>query len=373
MRENIFKNFYFIFFFLNWSPIFRISDDLNFGTLTKRSKKLRLSLFSLDIIGTQIFLLSYCFEDRTVNGTNIPKGFSVFYFQRINQFLKEVSQEKYEDLKNSHYYFLKSNDDKNYNSYKETITYKLNDLQEKGNKVFNKVLAYLATIAFVLPLYVSKLLELEFWNGFSFSNLIYGIFTIYIAACFINAIYFIFQFLRIRSFSRFTYDSIKKAVDPEITLINSLYLDYQRKNTSSINEVTFVSNIQKYILSIFVLSLLLLFYFLINPIERSWPKPNSSYLNEEIKNYEIFTLNGSLEADKFLEENLLTIQSIQRDLHEGKIKNILILHKNVSVQENYVLVLNSFKLYNTKEISIESFEDTSDPQNMIFKIIIVKR
>ncbi|WP_028543331.1 hypothetical protein [Paenibacillus taiwanensis] len=332
-------------------PFFNLTDDANFGTLKPNSKELRISLFSLHLGVSVIYILTFGFWRKGVQGAETPfsKGFKFFYKLHISQYKREYSQEKKDDLWSKHDTFLSGKDKSEHIAYKETLMYKMDQVKERNSKTFNKLLAYLAVIAFLVPIYVPPVLQLPeliekpFWIALCYFYLsVLLLYNLY------NFVSLFFGFIKVKSYEQFSYAKVKNSESPERTFINGIYLEYQLRNNENTEDVSLILNIESYVKSILIISLVLLgFHLSVGIFDEQSQIPFLVTSNNQ-------TLHLDLSKSLFaiLSDQKTNLQEIESQLLEDKLKRIMFIKTGTTHTDKYKSLLGLIQTYNVHNIDV---------------------
>ncbi|CAM3710297.1 hypothetical protein MALU111345_18570 [Marinicrinis lubricantis] len=345
---------------LSYIPVFRVTDDDNFGTIRKNSNEFRVSLVSLNVGPWIVFLCSFGFARRSKPEYKAPKKFRLFYMLDLMKSGRTLSDEKYEDLKTKHESFLLYNEDPNKrNALKDTLLYKINQVMGKSNQTFNKFVAYLAAIAFILPLFIPSALKLtELGQKPIPIQIGYGISAAYLALNFMNIFLLFFYFIKVKTTSRFLYSSVKNADDPEAAYLNGVYMDYQQRDVDSTNQVSLILNVERYMMGIIILGLLLI----------ATHNLDGAFGNRTTKDIitvgdiQVLHLDVTNSAAHVFKKNAEMLQTIQKDLLEHRIEQIIVIRTKDDEEANAQRVTDFFRVNNVHGADIQIVIGNPGPQ-----------
>lgn len=358
---------YWLLKLLNVSPVLRVTDDTNFGTIEKSFTELRLSLISITLGPYIIFLFSYGFR---ANNTSHPKGFRFYYHLNFNDVHpRDIDIDKIKQLKDNHLLFLRTNNDSNkHAAYLETIKAKLEQAKDKRGKTFNKFLAYLAVIAFVLPLFIPPLLKIRELSHYPlWIQVVFYFLAVYLFLLFINMGYFLYRFVAVRNSIRFMYKEVKEATDPNEALINGLYTDYQVMDKESIIDVGVLRNIEKYMIGIGMISILIMgLYILTLPLKEQQTNADKP----TISNYagDVFKIPLNQSSEEMLKQSASFLNSLQSNLIGNNYRQIIIMRSGENFEENYSRIKNIIDSYNVHKLDILEAQDKTSTDNFLYII-----
>lgn len=347
---------YYIFKILSYSPLFRVTDDDRFNEITKNHSKLRLSLLSFNLGIKSYHIISYNFSEQNFKFLFVLNLYDVVnYYEKIvkngddyDDYLKELSKEG----------------DKNKSIEKEFILYKISEEMNTKNRTFNKFLAYLAIIALIIPLYASKLTNLTSYTGKLPYKIIFAILLIY---CFVNLLYLMHSFIRIKGYKRTLFNSLRKSKQPD-SLVNALlYYEMKNKAVESNMEISIIKNLEKYIILIISISSLVLIF---SNIE-TWKSNNEKHYVEKNKSseYRSILLNSEVNSNMFIKANKDKIEDVNNDIISGEFKKVLII-SNDNNNEIQADLKKIFEIYKSREVEVISITDNDLSDK--FQIILLE-
>lgn len=357
---------YILYKLLSFSPLLNVSDDNFFGKVTKNSTNIRFSLFSFNLGQSIIYLFSF----RKINNTNNNRiSFEIFKVLKLKEVqnlpnLNEIKR-KYNGFER-HLNFNVNN----YDVYKETLLYKITQVEARKSKSFNKYLAYIAIIAFIIPLYSS-----QFAKFYSLNNFYKVFFLIPLLYLFCNLLLFVFAIIRIETVNRTRFNFIRNSQNPLKAMNLALYYDWLVLEDESTVQTSIIKNIEKYMICIAIWSILLIMTLnVVQYVENNQMGEKGEYVTFKGRNItstsEVFYLDTQTNSMEFLKENEKFFSQTKSDLLESKIdKIILIKNKGVENQQYYRILnfINTYDINNTNIIEIEN--DKNDQ----LQVIILKR
>lgn len=336
---------YCIFKILSYSPVLRITDDSKFNEITKKSTKLRISLFSFNLGIRSCYFFTYNFSTKKKSLKFILNLYDVLeYDKRIKKngddydnYLKELSSKPSSKRNN------KLNE--KILIEKEYILYKISEEMSIKNKTFNKFLAYLAIIALIIPLYASKLTNILSYAGIFGYKIIFAILLIY---CFINLVCLIYSFIKIKEFERTKFSSLRKDKHPSVLNNALLYYEMKNKNVESNMEVSIIKNLEKYVFFIIIISSIIL----ITSNVETWKVKDKKHYGEEIKASEnkSILLKSELSINRFIKTNKEKINVINNSILSGKYEKVLIITNKKNHLQTDLKKL--FELYKSEKVDV---------------------
>ncbi|KZS44917.1 hypothetical protein AK95_03200 [Paenibacillus sp. LC231] len=351
-----FLKFYKLMNFMAWVfPFFVISDDDNFGTLEEESRELRFSFLTIKFGDVIYYFLSIGFWYGDHNEkAKFPKGFRFMYSLRVSQYKREYNTEKINDLKTKHIAFLRTKDSEELSVYKETLLYKLDQIKEKSTKTTNKFLAYLAIIAFLIPLYIPGALRIgEVFDKPMWLVIAYIYLAGYLAYNLINFVKLFFRFVQVKPYAQFKYSMIKNSSKPNIDLLTALYIEYQLRDNESVEEVSFIKNIDGYMKSILLISsFLLVFDIIFGSVQAEEKiKPPVSPISK------VFHLDLSQSSKMLFTDQFDVIKKFGEDLVLNKVTRITLIRTGDAESDNYNRIVQIITSYNINKAEIIQIQD----------------
>ncbi|MFF2482939.1 hypothetical protein [Paenibacillus sp. NPDC058071] len=361
----MYNRFYVFFKFLSLIPFLRITDDENWGTLTRSSTKLRVSLLSFNFGPYYISFISRSFN-RGQPSVGILKNWKWYY--RIRLPIHKLSDEKKQRLWSDHLSFLEERTvegSSKISAYKDALQYRLDQLKEKTNRTFNKFLAYLAVFAFLIPLYIPYILKINLLAKFPiYLAMLYVIPLGFIGYNLFQIMFFFHRFIKVKSSIRSKYKEIKIAVDPEIAHVNQLYIDYQQLDLDTTNEVTVIANIERYITGITMLSIIILGLYL--GIPSNLQKPSAVTVPDTQTTTSLLHIDLKQSPRIFLDKHATTIQKLERDALNGEISQFILIGNWINNNEEYEAILQLIKFWNVENVPIiEVYDDRESEEGWV--------
>lgn len=376
-------------FWLNLSPILRVSADDNFGTIPwtqeKRNmrRQYRISLISINLGGVILHLFSLGFYlphvDNGQNGVcklpkkNFSKGFRIFYLLRLADVEPTPGESNKSYVKASERHeldLLKAEDSKDYETFTSMLSYQIDAVKDTKNRSLNKFLGYLTVVALITPFYIPLVpkiilvLDKALWQ-----QIILWAITFYIFINFGNLLYFFYHFIKINTYNRFSYITVRQSDEPDFEYLRALFHDKYKLQSESINEVTRIKNIEKYISGLVIMSIItLLFTGIILP---AIGKSNSTQLPPQSNQSLVYKINISDSPTKFIEENSKLFENLKELMIHNQIREIILIRPSKNGSENYSRVVNLIQAYNVNETKVIEIVDTK-PQEQQLQIITIR-
>lgn len=337
---------------LSYSPILRITDDLRFGEIKNCSlERLRISLLSFNLGKRIIHLFTYCIKDKEI------KIVKIINLEKVCNYPNDKADEAYDSYKKE----IKTVSDDNVLVHKETLMYKINQLEVTKNKTFNKYVAYIAIIALILPLYGTQLSKL-----YNFIGTYKALFLIALVYVLVNLLLFFNDFIKVRGYSRTLFSSIRKSDTPLKEFTESLYYEWLTIKSESNFQVTLIKNVEKYMIGFVMISVLLLASHTIEKyitkVQSSIDLPNSISSTSSA----IIHLSESQSDSDFMKTNNLELTSLKDRLLYKNIDKLIILYNKKN--SSFVALIKFLDIYNDGSIDIIELRDTNTQKISIIVI-----
>lgn len=246
------KNLIYIKMIVSELPAGQLSQDDNFHEYSNNSS-CRFSLFYFPIGIYKIYFLTWTRDIK-------------FHFLKILS-LKKLCDKKIEEKENR----LQSISDNSYEKYtisneteKQQHILLLQDLskqmQERKKTVQFKAMFYITALAAILSVLVSKFDKI---NILSFiEQIVIALILLYI----LNALFLLLSFLSVGSYKSETYSHFKDSMDKDKLYYMYWYKQYQRLKKYTDRDVSYISNIEKYLKIITAWTIALAFIILIKEV-----------------------------------------------------------------------------------------------------------
>lgn len=339
---------YRIFYFFSLLPIFRMTCDEGFGAIRKDKTLLRFSLLSLNV-GKHI--LHFCtfqwFWGTPPQGVN-RENFRIFRIISLLKVQKPLDQQSF-DQKVADHKLIVVNNPPNREAIKEALFYKSGQLTDTKNRTFNKYLAYLAIVAFLIPIFVPYLTNLKKINQYDnlFQWLVY-IIVFYLAINFYNLLVFFLEYIKVKSYKRYSYGDVRDSPDPSIELIQMVYYEKYLSDFESIGEVTVIKNIEKYIKGIVLMSI---FLFIVHNASVQF-KPDPKLELKQTGSSAVYSLDLSKPQNQLYDGQDVLLDRLSKDLREGEIKEVILIRPGDGNEENFKRILYLIQSLNVHNIEV---------------------
>ncbi|HZK55219.1 MAG TPA: hypothetical protein VFC84_13615 [Desulfosporosinus sp.] len=350
------KKYFWFIYLLSLSPIISVTDDDNFGDITRKTRLFRISLLNL-CLGVHSFYLFTYKKDY---------GLKLFKYLNLRHFAIEdsVTLEKVDNYRKT----IESTPDADINVHLKDLQYKIEKEEAIKNGSFNKMVAYNAltlmavgvTIPYLVNIY--KIVEHQFF---------YMLFILIFAYNFANILAHILELLRVKTVLRSSFGDLKKSQNPLYEFAASLYLDWYAIKDESKVFVSYVKNIEKYIkIILFYFVLFICIYNFLAYTENKLP-------SEPANNASTYIINFSLdEQGVFSSQNLKQLDKVREGLITDKIAQVFII-KSASLKgrklDVYQKVVSLFEIYNISHVKILEVDQTNQSNSNQISIIILGR
>lgn len=343
----------FLCILLSYSPILRITDDLRFGKIENGSlERLRISFLSFNFGKRIIHFFTYYIETKEMN------FFKIINLEKVCNYPNDKADKAYDSYKKE---IETVNDDKIL-IHKETLMYKINQIEGTKNKTFNKYVAYIAIIALILPLYGVQLSKLH--NFIGDYKVVFLIVLVYIL---VNLLLFFHDFMKVKGYNRTRFNSIRKSDTPLKEFTESLYYEWLTIKSESTFQVTLIKNIEKYMVGFVVISVLLLTSHTAE--QHIVQEDNNIDLNNSINFPTTLIHLSEVQSDgsDFMKVNDLELTSLKDILLYNNIDKLIILY---SEETSSLTDLSKFlDMYNDGSTDIIEIRDTN---TQMISIIVIE-
>lgn len=332
-----------------------MTDDTRFGQINSKSlQRLRISLISFNFGKKLIHLLTFCFKTKEL------KLVKIIDLERI---CKYPDEEKASNAWELYKEEIKEASDETILLQKEALTYKIYQLETTKNRTFNKYVAYIAIVALVLPLYESELSKLyEYFKNYKIVFVIGLVYTL------INLLFFFNEFMKVRGYSRTTFNSVRKSKTPLKELTESIYYEWFTIKSETEFQVTLIKNIEKYMKSFVVISILLL---VSNNFEKYLEKGSGNKVIISNNDNSLTTLTHLYDESKsnedFLRMNDLELTKLKSKLLYNNIDKIIIISNEKT--SNYKTLVNFLEMYKGSTAGIIELKDSN---SKLISIIVIE-
>ncbi|WP_458411475.1 hypothetical protein ACNQFZ_11430 [Schinkia sp. CFF1] len=360
-----------IFQFLSLLPIFRVTCDAGFGEITRKRNLLRFSLLSINWGKHILHLFTFQWFWGTPPQGQIKERFRIYRVLSLTDVEKPLDKHEFKQRINKHKLEVKNLDFEKKEVIKEALFYKIGNIKDSKNRTFNKFLAYLAIVAFLIPIYTpyltrtGKVLDYE---GF-FQILIFVI-IYYITLNFLNLILFFHNFIKVKSYDRYAYQDVKNSADPLTELLQMVYFERYLTEFEWIREVTLIKNIEKYIKGIVIMSIALI---IVHNISSHYQSENIGLGPILEGNTAVYSLDLSKPSVELYEGQNILLDHLKNDLLVGEISEVILIRSGSGNEENYKRISYLIQSLNVHNIVVTTATDNTTPENHKLTILLKRR
>lgn len=350
---NVIKKIFYIL--LSYTLILSVTKDSEFGTNTENfieNQKIvngtRFSLLNIPFGKFKIYILTYIVLEPNNKQFNFIKILNLDKLIMPNNYiqLQDNKATQYEQ----HYETLIL---ENREIELEFIKYKLNSENERIKKAESKINSYSSIILVLIPIVMvlykpEKICE---------TTLLGKIIIIFLMICTINAVSFILQHMFVKPLTLSLFSDIKNSQQKRVQTANNYYFEWQVFQKKADLDISYVKNIQNWIIGIIFMSLM--FYF------NSFITTNNM-VNISTKD-SVYTINIS-NLDSKYSEDVQKVSNIHKFITDVRPKEIILMYGQNVDSTNLNKISNQFEIY--KDIDICKIIDTDYEEKDIIKIII---
>lgn len=359
---------YYIFFLLSYSPLSRVTYDNNFGEVKRfYTDPLRISVFSINIGKRIFYFLSWTLER--------PTKYKWFYSIEFDK-LKDNKLPDEADVNQKVTAFKESLDnktDEDLIAFANALSFRINQEDQRKVKSFNKFLAYIAIIAFILPLFAPYLINL--WKISQLNGLeksIYVIFTFLLLYNFINLVVFLYEMINVKGYNRYGIRQIRQASNHKKEFLVGQYHDWYWIKEESRYEVSVIKNVEKYIIFFAIWTAILLVSQ--NTIQYLDNKDTSSAI--VLKQNEIINIDLMQDEQEIFKQNNKLFSQLQKDLLDNRIKSIILVNDSkqqlaVNKYRRILMLINTYNINKIDTIEIDNNVNQLGKANL--QLIIIRR
>lgn len=264
MKEKIIN---FLLLLFSWSPILSFTKDANYGELTinhsspvrSQLREWRLSFLQIMLGAHKLYVLS---ASRTIDENTNVASLHWDWVKLLS--LKEVCdnsghiQQIYTDYYNRLNGSSITND--RLEAEKESLCYHIETENSRLEKSDNKMNIYVTAVLTILPILLSISFDsiLELFK----TNLIYKIAIIAFAFFVLNITLYLYQYIKVGGYSMSRFIDLKNEADGTLTkrLVSQYYYDFQSLKSKARLFVSYVKNIQTWMVASFVLFIITFSY-----------------------------------------------------------------------------------------------------------------
>ena len=319
-----------------WShfPVLCLSDDSNFATLNwKHLKKgkadLRLSLVNVMFGDYVLYLVTFNIKQKKMELMHVLR------LEDMEGIL--LTDEKIGDIQNRYRAHIESLLDENYLEIeKEKLCYHIMNEEKRIDTSINKLNIYATIILTVLPLVLTML---DFKKVFNLSYpLLMGI--IFMTYSLINICVYIFRAIKVRGIKKSSFRDLRNSEKKDKEIILQYQYDWQQLKYKAQLFVSFVQNLQEWII-------VTLFLILFVSIGVSYSDINKNNKVNNIGYNTVHTLNVE-EIDKPYSDSSVAWQELLLDIEKKQCEKIILITNDTQG----ISFLDGLEKYSDLEIKV---------------------
>ena len=232
-----------------WShfPFFCLSDDDNFATLDWRKIKegishLRFSLVNIMFGDSILYLITVDIKRKKIS------LFYILYLKNMKGIL--LTEEKIADIENKYKQHISELNVQEVEIEKEKLSYHIQNEEQRISRSMDKINIYATIILTVLPL-ILAILDLKAVITLPFILIIGVVFIVY---ALFNICTYIFRAIKVTAISKSSFSDLKNSSEKDKEILIQYYYDWQQLKYKAQLFVSFVLNLQEWMILILVLS-----------------------------------------------------------------------------------------------------------------------
>lgn len=344
-----------IYILLSYTPILSVTRDSNFGTNTEKfiedNKVIngtRFSLFNIHLGKIKVYMVTYSLSETNDKRFNFIKVLDLDNLIMPNNFI-ELNDKKATEYE-IHYKNLKSEEG---DIELEFIKYKINDEKERIKKAESKITLYTSIILVLIPIIIGLYKPEKIYED----TLLGIILSLCLIMCTINTVCFILQQMFVKSLTLSSFNDIKTSKYKSEQNANNYYFEWQVIKKRSDLDVSYVKNIQYWMIGIIMIFIMFYYNSLITP---------NNNLNMNNKD-SVYTININNLDSKYSEDvkKVSEIHIFITDMHP---KEIILLYGQYVDIDDLNKMCKQFDIY--KDINIYKIIDNDFEDKDIIKVII---
>lgn len=325
-----------------WShlPIVSLSDDENFATLKlekikNRSVHFRFSLLNLMLGDRIIYIITYDVKERK------PKLMHFLCLENMDGIL--LTDEKIEGIQDRFREHIKFLQDDELEVEKESLCYHIQTEEQRISTSMDKLNIYATIILTIIPL-ILAILDLKKIITLSFPLLIGVILLIY---ALINICFYVFGAIKIQGIKKSTFGDLRSSETKKREILVQYQYDWQQLKYKAQLFVSFVLNLQEWVIAILVLAAFV-------SVGISFENINSEKQVETV-NYNSISTVYLKEIDKPYSKSAVVWSEMISNIEKKECRQVIfILHGDI--KNSLVNKLNKYKGLNIKFVEDETLE-----------------
>ena len=239
---------------LSFSPILNFSSPSNFGEILVQDNELKQSDINYSLLNLKLGTIYISLLTRKVNDDSMEwRMYNIVNLKNIQNLPDYTKIDKVYDEYET---FLKSSTQQNINSYKEILSVYKDKIESKMSYIDNKINFYMAITAIVVPLHASL-----FSNESTDSVVRPFFFVLLLILCYqyLNLVILLYEYMKVKAGREIILKNLLTSNKPDVDGLLMLYYHYMVQRDRSVFNVSLLKNIEKYIVFIFLTSLLIFF------------------------------------------------------------------------------------------------------------------
>lgn len=339
---------------MSLSPVFRITDDERYNKIERKSNEFRCSVISFTVGVYSYFFFTW----------DSKKNFCWFYKLNLYDVQKyEINGQIFEDEYDKYLIELNNKSEKNINAEKEFLLLRKSEVEIQKNKTFNKFLAYIAIIVFILPLYAPELKNLT-----SYLNSYKIIYIFIMLNIIINITFLIYEILKVKNSKRVTFNQLRNAFKWQANnkLVAGLYYEWKNLNNELTMKVALIKNIEKYMSILFFVSISIV---LSSNIEKYLIETEDEilFVRNDASVF-IFSSEEEISFQELIKKQSQKINRMNSDILSGEYNQAIVMTStDEELKKDFIQLIS---VYKSKKMSIIEIENKNYPQQI--EIILVK-
>lgn len=313
-----------------WShfPIFSLSDDNNFATLSldnDNEKKLRFSIINLMLGDNIVYLITLNINER------LFKCFHILKLSRLSNF--EITDEKLSELESSYNQHMSSLQSEELNIEYTSLC---NHVQYEENRIStseNKINMYITIMLTVIPLLVA-IVDINLIKELSIMAKICVVIVFYTM---LNICLYLFRIMKVKKFKLSKFSELKESSD-KVKMQNwQMYFNWQNLTRKANLYVSYVLNVEEWIKFLAIFGVLLVGSFSVN---QNWIYTQKNIQNQQTESYVCVVQVD--EMNDVYSESSQNWNIVLTDLSQNKFDNVIVLYKDDVDIDEIQIVLNEY-------------------------------
>lgn len=338
---------------LSMSPVISITMDQNFHGIPFNNNKpynnFRYSLISFGYGAIKIYIITYKKDN----------GFAFLKILKLSEIVKLPSEEEILQKIVAYRNHIADKEPNVIDIEIDFLKYKIDDEEKVKDLSNSKINNYSAIVMVLIPLMLSSGLKFVL----DLNNKLLIIIGFAMLYNLINVIAYIFDFYKVKSFSRSTFKDLKESQDHNKKLAESYYEDWYSIRAEAPFFVSYVKNVEKYI----KISMIFMIFFIIFSNFHFTKPLYKAPLNKNVQTYNSSAEITFSNSGEIRMTDLIKLKNIQEQILENKVRKIILLTNiaaNKLINEKCHLLIESIKMYNVNKIEINEISNKSGLRNL---------